>query len=382
MSPLLTTMILGLLLGLLAGGIMQRSDFCMTAAFRDFFLFRSTTMLAALLLLIAASAALFELVRLLRGAERFVLTAYGVPSLGTTLGGVIFGIGMVLAGGCVVGTLYRLGAGSRLALWALGGMIGGSALYAEIHPAWMELKKRTTLGPQAVTLPQWSGLPPWCFVLALLLLTGLLLWRWPKAFAPLPGWRELDGYLPPLFAAVALAGVGTASVILYDKPLGVTTSYAKMAALLERLLVPGHLAATSFFQTQAAISFPFVAGTLPAGPGPTFDGIAIMQFPLIFGIILGSALAAWRLGEWRWSRGAPWPQTASALVGGILMGLASRLASGCNIWHLWGGLPVFSVQSGLFLLGLIPGAWLGGRLLICWVLPEKDQGDRKWRVRE
>lgn len=148
-----------------------------------------------------------------------------------------------------------------------------------------------------------------------------------------------------------------------------------MAAFFELQLVPGHLAVTPFFQTQTALSLPFVAGVLPAGPGPTFDGISVLQYPLILGIILGSALSAWHLGEWRWSRGAPWPQTTSVLIGGILMGLGARLAVGCNIWHLWGGLPIFSVQSYLFLAGLLPGAWLGGRLLIRWVLPEKQQGD-------
>lgn len=374
MSPILTTILLGLLLGLIAGAIMQRSDFCMTAVFRDFFLFRSTTMLAALLILVTSSAVLFELLRLF-GADSFALPAFGVPVLLTALGGVIFGVGMVLAGGCVVGTLYRFGAGSRLALWGIVGMVAGSALYAEIHPFWSVLKEMTTLGPQTVTLPQWSGLPPWLFVLTLVLVTAMLLcWR-PQAFAPLPGWRDLDGYIPPLYAAVSLAGVGMLSVILYGKPLGVTTSYAKVAAHLELLLAPGHLAATAFFQTQTPIILPFVPETLSAGPGPTIDGIAVLQYPLILGIILGSAFSAWQLGEWRWSRGAPWPQTISALVGGILMGLASRLASGCNVWHLWGGIPVFSVQSYMFLLGLLPGAWLGGRLLIRWVLPEKYQGD-------
>jgi uncharacterized protein len=367
-------MILGLLLGMLAGAIMQRSDFCMTAAFRDFFLFRSTTLLAALLILITVSAVLFELARLLTGAESFALPVLGVPTLVTLLGGGLFGVGMVLAGGCVVGTLYRLGAGSRLALWGLFGLIGGSALYAEIHPFWSVLKKKTTLAPQAVTLPQWSGLPSWFFVLTLVVMTGILLWRRPQAFAPLPGWREMDGYIPPPYAALALAGVGTLSVILYGRSLGVTTSYSKVAAHLEQLLVPGHLAATPFFQTQSPIVFPFVPGTLTAGPGPTFDGIAVMQYPLIVGIILGSAISAWQLGEWRWSPGVSWRQTSSALIGGLLMGLASRMATGCNIQHLWGGLPIFSVQSSLFLLGLLPGAWLGGRLLVRWVLPEK-QGD-------
>lgn len=220
MSPILTTMILGLLLGLVAGAIMQRSDFCMTAAFRDLFLFRSTSQLAALLILVTASAVLFELVCLLTGAESFALPAFGVPALVTILGGGIFGVGMVLAGSCVVGTLYRLGAGSRLALWGLGGMIVGSALYAEIHPFWSTLKEMTALGPQTVTLPQWSGLPPWFFVLLLVVVTGILLWRWPQTFAPLPGWRELDGYLPPLYAALALAAVGTLSVLFWENPLG------------------------------------------------------------------------------------------------------------------------------------------------------------------
>lgn len=375
MTPILLTMFFGLLLGLAAGAIMQRGDFCMTAAFRDFFLFRNTTMLAALLILVTVSAVLFELVRLLTGTESFVLPAFGVPALVTLFGGGLFGVGMVLAGGCVVGTLYRLGAGSRLALWALVGLIGGSALYAEIHPFWIGLKKGSSLPPQAVSLPQWSGLPSWLFVLVLVLVTGFLIWRRPQAFAPLPGWREMEGYIPAPYAAVALAGVGTLSVVLYGKPLGVTTSYAKAAAYIEELLAPGHLAATPFFQTRSSISFPFVPEVLTAGPGPTFDGIAVLQYPLILGIILGSGLSAWRLGEWRWSRGAPWPQTFSALLGGILMGLASRMATGCNIWHLWGGLPVFSVQSILFMAGLFPGAWLGGRLLLHWVLPEKRQGE-------
>ena len=375
MTSIILTMTLGLLLGMAAGGIMQRSDFCMTAAFRDFYLFRSVTMLAALLILVTASAVLFELVRLLTGAESFALVAYGVPTLVTLLGGTLFGVGMVLAGGCVVGILYRLGAGSRLSLWGLFGLIGGSALYAEMHPFWAGLKKGGVLAPHSVTLPQWLGLPSWSFVLALVLVTGILLWRRPQAFAPLPGWREIDGYIPPSFAALALAGVGTLSVILYGKPLGVTTSYAKFAAHFEQLLIPGHLAATPFFQMQSPIVFPYVPETLIAGPGPTFDGIAVMQYPLIIGIILGSAVSAWQLGEWRWSAAANWRQTSSVLLGGLLMGLAARLATGCNIWHLWGGLPIFSVQSGLFLLGLFPGAWLGGRLLIHWVVPEKRQGD-------
>jgi hypothetical protein len=39
------------------------------------------------------------------------------------------------------------------------------------------------------------------------------------------------------------------------------------------------------------------------------------------------------------------------------------MTPGCNVWHLWGGLPLLTVQSILFVLGILPGAWLGGKIL-------------------
>ena len=52
------------------------------------------------------------------------------------------------------------------------------------------------------------------------------------------------------------------------------------------------------------------------------------------------------------------------MIGGIGMGLASRMASGCNVWHVLGGLPILAWQSLLFVAGMIPGAWLGSKLLV------------------
>ena len=42
---------------------------------------------------------------------------------------------MVLAGGCVVGTLYKMGSGSVASAVAFVGLLAGSALYGEWHPA-------------------------------------------------------------------------------------------------------------------------------------------------------------------------------------------------------------------------------------------------------
>ncbi|HBT83485.1 MAG TPA: hypothetical protein DEB35_08800 [Desulfuromonas sp.] len=68
-------MLISLGLGLLAGGVMHRADFCMTATFRDLFLFRSTTLPAALLVLVTVSAVLFEGLHLAGALVQFPLPA-------------------------------------------------------------------------------------------------------------------------------------------------------------------------------------------------------------------------------------------------------------------------------------------------------------------
>jgi hypothetical protein len=52
-----------------------------------------------------------------------------------------------------------------------------------------------------------------------------------------------------------------------------------------------------------------------------------------------------------------------AAAGGLLMGLASRMAPTCNVWHLLGGLPILAASSILFFIGMLGGAFLGGILL-------------------
>ncbi|MDP2106106.1 MAG: YeeE/YedE thiosulfate transporter family protein, partial [Desulfobulbaceae bacterium] len=56
-------------------------------------------------------------------------------------------------------------------------------------------------------------------------------------------------------------------------------------------------------------------------------------------------------------------QLAMAFIGGIILALGSRMTPGCNIWHLMGGLPILALSSLLFVIGLLPGAWLGSKIL-------------------
>lgn len=358
----------GLLLGAAAGFVMHRSGYCVAGMFRDLFMFRSTLLLKSLILLLAVSLPLFELIHL-SGFVALPFPFFGPPSLANLLGGLLFGIGMVLAGGCVVGTLYKLGSGSFPALLALAGLVGGSTLYAFFHPTWAVFAKAVAFPTRAVTLSQLLLQPPWLLVVVLEVLLIPLLFVWFRQ-------RRMErpavvaSYLQPWKAALLLALIGTASVLLVGMPLGITTSYSKMGAFLLQLVMPDVAAGVSYFKLLPLnYTPPLGGGVLVGGPGAAFDGVALVQYPLIIGIIVGSALSALLLGEWRMHFGLPWRQAVSVLLGGVIMGLASRMAPACNIWHLFGGLPILALQSMLFLLGLLPGVWLGGLLLTHWVMP-------------
>lgn len=354
-----TVMAMLLMIGLVAGYLMHRSDFCMAGAFRDIFLFSSLNLIRPLILLVTLSAVLFEICHLLGVLPYYPFPWFAAPSLVNVVGGVVFGTGMVLAGGCVVGVLYKLGSGNLLAVVALLGLLTGSALYAEYHPWWISLGGSLRLPGDSVTLSQWLGLPSYIMVLLLTVPGGYLCWRWWKA----GHWvnrNPAEGFIPLWLTAVSLAGLGVMAVIVSGLPLGVTTSYAKAAAWLESLFVPDHVAALSYFTaTPIAYALPLEGVLRAGGAGPQFDIVALVQVPLILGIVVGSWFSSRQLGEFHIIWKVPARQVAMVFTGGVIMALGARMTPGCNVWHLWGGLPLLTMQSLLFVGGLLPGAWLG-----------------------
>ncbi|OOG25418.1 hypothetical protein B1C78_06820 [Thioalkalivibrio denitrificans] len=353
--------------GLVAGFFMHRSDFCVTAMFRDVFLVRDFFLLRMLLLLIVASMLLFEFSRLGGLLSPYPFPLLGPGSLATLIAGALFGVGMVLAGGCVVGTLYKLGAGSVVALVAFAGLLTGSALYAEWHPWWSDFARATT-PHEAITLPQLVGIEPVFLILPLAVVGAVVLYRWQlrgllvrKAYA--------RGHIAPWQTALVLVVLGFVSWFLIGMPLGITTSYAKIGAGIESLFLPDRVQALAYFQVQGLnYTPPFADTPVQGGAGPQLDAVAAIQYPLIGGIVLGAAVSAVSVGEWRLRYRIPARQYASALIGGLLVGAAARMVPGCNIWHLWGGVPILAIQSMLFLVGLVPGAWIGSRLLSRFVI--------------
>ncbi len=104
----------GLICGALLGFVMQRGRFCLTGGFRDMYIAKNNRMFYALLIAISVrSVGVFALIQ----AGLLTYEAGAFPWLGTVIGGYLFGLGIVLAGGCATGTWYRAGEGLIGSWW-------------------------------------------------------------------------------------------------------------------------------------------------------------------------------------------------------------------------------------------------------------------------
>jgi uncharacterized protein len=357
-----------LVVGYLAGISMHRSDYCMAGMFRDLFLFKRTFMLRTLVLLVVSSMILFEAARQIGVLPLYPFPLLYAPSPANIIGGMLFGLGMVLAGGCVVGTLYKMGAGSILSTVTFAGLILGSLFYAEIHPWWTAFIKSTTFFTGSITLPQILGVSPIVLIFPVAALGVFLLLRWKKE-GKMVRPSAAEGYLQPWKAALFLSVLGLVSYVLIGMPLGITSSYAKLSGYIGSIFFGDHVASLSYYQAiPLKYVNPLTNTYLQGGGGPRFDAISAIQFPLVAGIVLGSASSAVALREFSLYYRLPLKQYVSAFTGGIVMGMASRMAPTCNVWHLMGGLPILAASSILFLAGLLPGAWLGSKMMVHVVL--------------
>lgn len=169
------------LLGNAFGFILQKSRFCFTAAMRDPYLTGGTSLAKAVLVAFAVTTIGFAAIKY--GAFRQGLPipgqAYVVPfGLHTAVGAFIFGIGMVIAGGCASGTLMRVGEGFGLQILSLFFFVVGSLLGAASFGWW---KVTFIVRSPKVFLPDVFG---WVGAVAIQLLIIVLLWiaadKWAK----------------------------------------------------------------------------------------------------------------------------------------------------------------------------------------------------------
>lgn len=322
--------ITGIICGVLLGFVLQRGRFCIVGAYRDLILVRDGRMFLATFIVIAIqSIGVF----LLRDTGNIVIETGPFPWLGTIVGGLIFGMGMVLAGGCATGTWYRAGEGLIGSWIALFGYMLGAAItkFGVLLPVADEL---TSYKTRDAYIFETFGISPWVLVALLTGIIGALVYRELKK--------------PKLFVARLKPKKTGLAHILFEK-----SWHPFATAALVGLI--------------AILAWPLSEATgRNAGLGITTPSAKVLQYLvtgenalldwgvfLVLGIFIGSFVAAKGSGEFRFR--LPDKKTLSNnAIGGLTMGFGASIAGGCTIGN---GL----VNSALF-------AWQGWAATVCFLL--------------
>lgn len=129
------------ILGIGIGIVLRYSRFCFSAAFRDPFLVGNTKLLRAMLLAMMVSTVGFAIIQhsyIQHNTIDYDLIPGAVTSVGAhvMIGAFIFGVGMIIAGGCGSGILMRIGEGHALQWVVLVGFLIGTVLGAKDYSFW------------------------------------------------------------------------------------------------------------------------------------------------------------------------------------------------------------------------------------------------------
>lgn len=123
------------------GFILQKGRFCFTASMRDPYLTGGTSITRAVIVAFAITTVGFTAIKYGYSSAGLPIPgmSYVVPiSLATIVGAFLFGIGMVIAGGCASGTLMRVGEDFAMNTIALVFFIIGSLWGAHDFGWWKE----------------------------------------------------------------------------------------------------------------------------------------------------------------------------------------------------------------------------------------------------
>ncbi|TBL77481.1 YeeE/YedE family protein [Paenibacillus thalictri] len=326
--------ITGLLCGALLGFVMQRGRFCLTGGFRDMYLAKDNRMFYALLIAITIqSLGVYALIQF--GLIQFKAGAF--QWLATVIGSFIFGIGIILAGGCATGTWYRAGEGLIGSWIALAGYMTMSA----IMKSGALMPVNDSLKPYSVptnSIPATFGISVWPFIAILAIITIVLVVRQvrkPKVFIP---------SLPPKRKGL--------NHLLFEKrwhPF-VTAILVGLIALLAWPLseATGRMSGLGITTPSAN-----VLQYLVTGDSKKYINWGVF---LVLGIFLGSFIAAKGSREFRFR--SPDAKTAvSSFGGGILMGFGASWAGGCSIGNGLVMTAMMTWQGWISLIFMILGTW-------------------------
>jgi uncharacterized protein len=290
--------------------------------------------------------------------------------LALVLGGVLFGAGMIMAGGCASGTLADVGEGAARAMIALPffvmGAVPGHWLRYEIGESALG-----SLRIDPVYLPDHVGY----LGAVLLTLAGLLgvywLVRWyeqrrkaershtieqwstdelPLAEQPAGErfrffsartWHSLFVTRWTFTQGAVLLAFGAMFVLVTTgKAWGVTSAFTAWGVKVLDL-IGVHLDGPAFAEVNETVA-----------KGLVNDGGSVRDV----GIIVGAAVAVLLAGRFVFDRSFSRRDAAVYALGGLFMGVGARMAGGCNVGALYSAIGTFSLSGWVFGAAL----WAGG----------------------
>ena len=165
-----------LIFGLIIGIIMQRTRFCFVRAFREPFMTGDGGASKAVALAVIISVIGFSILKWsdMKDWEAQVFAGFWFGSL---VGGIIFGIGMSLTGGCASGTLWRAGEG-HIKLWIA---LIAFALSGSYFREWLAISGWSMKLGEPLFIPDLIGWKMGVFSICLLMLVWYLIVSWNEA---------------------------------------------------------------------------------------------------------------------------------------------------------------------------------------------------------
>ncbi len=360
--------------GLAMGFAIQRGRLCFAASFRDLFVNgRADLMRAVILGLMVVTAAFSALMaRMVPDPSLGELAPkIHVWPLGANVivGGLSFGFGMVLAGGCVSGTLWRIGEGYLASVVSLLGILVGLEAAALTWSWWWD---NSMSRAPLVWLPNFLGhVGAWLAVTGFLAILYIATFWWearkagpeirlqtrgPVALASFADrlkelWHRIFVQAWPASTAAVVLALLNVAAFAFDHPLGVT---GELSAWTARIfgpigLYPSHLPGLDQFSGCNLVDAP--------------PGLLTNTFMLDFGLIFGAFAASVMAAEFKIRAPRHPVRYVQSLVGGGFMGYGAGIGLGCTIGAFFSAIPSMGLNGWVFGLGLLGGAFLGSKAI-------------------
>ena len=351
-------------IGFLFGFFLEKADLCGSSAFSEALMFKDWRKIQGLWVLIVVSMVGFAVLSMMGLVK---LSPKPLEWATHLVGGLVFGAGMVLAGGCISGVLYKSGAGNLNSMAALVGIPLGVGMveYGPLHGFYQFLKqyviKSHDGGP--VTLSSLTGLPFGILAVLFAALTaGFSYWLIKKkpvaksspANVDAPGSGVLSRIATrpwkPWQAGIAIGilawfGYMSRAASGTNYPLGVTHGVLHVQLLL----------------TDYPLKI--VTAPAPSTPAPPSEGspapakkVSLWLILEVIALVIGSHISARMTGRFKLLPKPP-DETIIAFLGGILTGAGAGIAGYCVVGGIMSGWALMSVASFIFGAATLAANW-------------------------